>query len=306
MARKDLLKELMSGPSVQDDQRSVPRSDRGAIGAVSKSINELRSRAIIEVAPELIDHAGIADRLDDDPAGIAALKESIREYGQQVPVLLRHSPNHEGRYDIVFGRRRVLALSALQMPVRAMVRTLNDRELVVAQGQENTARKDLSFIEKANFAAQMVKAGFERKIIGDALSIDKTVISRMLSVTDAVPERLIQAIGAAPSAGRDRWLNLAQKSKERPLAALVAAAVGPDSDSRFAAVLASLSTPRGKSTPQLLRSATGIALGQAKSSKNKAVIELTGEGSAFGEWLIQNLADLHRDWLTGQAGTKEN
>ena len=306
MARKDLLKDLMRGPLGQDDARALPRSERGAIGAVSKSISELRNRAIIEVPPELIDPAGINDRLDEDPAGIEALKLSIRDYGQQVPVMLRHSPNHEGRYDIVFGRRRVLALRQLGLPVKAMVRTLNDRELVIAQGQENTARKDLSFIEKANFAAQMVRAGFERKVIGDALSIDKTVISRMLSVTDAVPEDLIQAIGAAPSAGRDRWLALAQKIKDRPLAELIAAATGPDSDSRFAAVLAEVTAtrPRAEATP--LHGHDGTLLGQVKRSKNKALIEFDGQGTAFGDWLIRNLHDLHRNWISESDGQDSN
>ena len=94
-----------------------------------------------------------------------------------------------------------------------MVRNLNDHDLVIAQGQENSARKDLSFIEKANFAAQMQQGGYDRKVICDALSIDKTVISRMLSIIDALPAGLIRAIGAAPGAGRDRWLALADKAQ---------------------------------------------------------------------------------------------
>ena len=132
----------------------------------------------------MIDNAGLDDRLDEDPQGTEGLMASIREYGQQVPVLLRQSSRSEGRYDVVFGRRRVAAMRRLGMPVKAMARSLNDRKLVVAQGQENSARKDLSFIEKANFARQMVAAGYDRKLVCDALSIDKTVISRMLSVIE--------------------------------------------------------------------------------------------------------------------------
>lgn len=296
MARKDLLKNLMSPSLPSDETRPVQRSDRGAIGAVSKSISELKSRAIIEVPADMIDDAGIADRMDDDAAGIEALRESIRDYGQQVPVLLRHSPNVEGRYEIVFGRRRVQAIRGLRLPVRAMVRHLDDKELVVAQGQENSARKDLSFIEKANFAAQMVKAGFERKVICDALSIDKTVISRMLTVTDAVPDPVIRAIGAAPSAGRDRWLTLADRMKNRPVADLVAAAQGASSDARFAAVLAAVTTRAEKPASLPLRG-QGKTLGTATRGLNKAVIELSGDGRAFGDWLIENIEKVHRSWL---------
>lgn len=301
MARKDLLKNLMTAHVPDDGRAPLPRSDRGAIGAVSKSINELKSRAIIEVPADMIDDAGIEDRLDDDPAGIEALMSSIREYGQQVPVLLRHSPNVEGRYDIVFGRRRVAALRRLGLPVKAMVRSLNDRELVVAQGQENSARKDLSFIEKANFARQMVAAGYDRKLVCDALSIDKTVISRMLTVVEALPDRLIRAIGAAPSAGRDRWLALAQKAQGRPVEDLVALAVGPDSDTRFAAVLSALNNPPARPAAQVLASADGATLGQVRRSKAKTVIELDRGGQDFANWLIDRMAELHRDWQKGRS-----
>lgn len=296
MARKDLLKGLMETPG-RADPAPLPRYNRGAIGAVSKSINDLRSRAIIDVHPDMIDDAGINDRLADHDAELDSLIDSIRDYGQQVPVLLRHSPTYEGRYDIVFGRRRVAALKALNQPVKAMLRDLSDRDLVVAQGQENSARKDLSFIEKASFAAQMVAMGFDRKVICDALSIDKTVISRMLAVTDALPETLIRAIGAAPSAGRDRWLALARLVENTPAPALIAAAKGSDSDARFAAVLAALQPPKAAPlTPRPLTSGDGAPLGKSRKAKGKVVIELSGEGRAFADWLVDHITQLHRDW----------
>lgn len=299
MARKDLLKGLMTPHS--DDRpaptaSAAPRSNRGAIGAVSQSLSELKSRALVDVPAEMIDMAGMTDRLDEDDEGIAALKASIREYGQQVPVLLRESTTEEGRFDIVFGRRRVRALKELRLPVRAMVRNLTDRELIVAQGQENNARKNLSFIEKASFAAQMQAAGYDRKVICDALSIDKTVISRMLAVIDALPPQLIQAIGSAPGAGRDRWLTLVEKARGKPADTLVAAAIGPDSDARFLAVLTSLTPPRAPALQEPLADPDGKPLGKALRQKRKTVIELTGEGRAFGDWLLEQLPELHRQW----------
>ena len=295
MARKDLLKGLMEAPAPLTDT-APPRYERGAIGAVSKSINDLRNRAIIDVPAELIDDAGLRDRLDEDPDGLSALIASIRDYGQQVPVLLRRSAD-DGRYEVVYGRRRVAALRALNLPVKAMLRQLTDQELIVAQGQENSARKDLSFIEKASFAAQMVEMSFERKVICDALSIDKTVISRMLTVTDAVAPAVIRAIGSAPAAGRDRWLMLAKLAEGRDPDELIAAATGARSDARFEAVLAAIQAPKPAAiTPRPLAGANGAALGQARKAKGKTVIELTGEGRAFADWLVDHITELHRDW----------
>lgn len=301
MARKDLLKGLMAesekSAATSSPVASPPRPQRGAIGAVSQSIADLKARALIEVPADLIDMAGFRDRLDTDPDSIASLRDSIAEYGQQVPVLLRHSTTTEGRYDVVFGRRRVQALKQLDRPVKAMVRDLNDRDLVVAQGQENSARKDLSFIEKANFAAQMADAGYDRKVICDALSIDKTVISRMLTITGALPRRLIESIGAAPQAGRDRWLALARKIGQRDLDALIASAQGQTSDMRFLAVMASVTAPGASSgSVHPLKGAGGADLGKVRKKQGKTIIELTADSHNFGDWLLDRMTQLHRDW----------
>ena len=298
MARKDLLKGLMGGdPTPREDAPPLPRYARGAIGAVSRSIADLKSRSLTEIPAEAIDDAGIRDRLDEDRAGIETLKASILEYGQQVPVLLRQNPADDSRYEIVFGRRRVQALRELGQPVKAMIRDLSDRELVIAQGQENTARKDLSFIEKANFAAQMVRGGYERKVICDALSIDKTVISRMLTVTDAVAPAVIRAIGSAPAAGRDRWLMLAKLAEGRDPDELIAAATGARSDARFEAVLAAIQAPKPAAiAPRPLAGANGAALGQARKAKeiNDALFDAYAKDKRLISLLTEKEEELHQ------------
>ena len=297
MARKDLLKGLMTGEPRAPASPAPPRAHKGAIGAVSQSIADLKTRALTEVPADMIDNAGLVDRLDQDE-GLTALMESIRDYGQQVPVLLRHSPNVEGRYEVVYGRRRVEALKRLGLPVRAMVRDLKDRDLIIAQGQENSARKDLSFIEKANFARQMVDMGFERKVVCDALHIDKTVISRMLKVTDDVPPELIRAIGAAPSVGRDRWLSLADRVTGHHGAA-TELAQGESSDQRFDAVFRGLAPTRAPAPPPPdLTGSDGAVLGRFSATPQKTVLTFDrARAGDFGDWLAENLDRIHRDYL---------
>ncbi|MFC7555837.1 ParB/RepB/Spo0J family partition protein [Pseudoroseomonas wenyumeiae] len=60
---------------------------------------------------------------------------------------MRPHPTEPGRFQVAFGHRRLRAARDLAKPVRAVVRPLSDRELVLAQGQENSARANLSFIE---------------------------------------------------------------------------------------------------------------------------------------------------------------
>ena len=298
MARKDLLKSLMEPPlerAPETRSMALPPS-KGAIGAVGRSIADLKSRAVIDVPPDLIDAAGLHDRLDDDAAGIAALAHSIITYGQQVPVLLRHSPNHEGRFEVVYGRRRVAAMKLAGLPVKAMLRDLTDRDLVVAQGQENAARKDLSFIEKANFARQMRGMGYDRVVICDALAVDKTVVSRLLGIADMVPLALIQAIGAAPSAGRDRWSILARQVYKLDAAILVPLAVGDDSDRRFDAVFQATTPDRPAPAP---RPEVGpVPLAQVARRTDRTILTFSrSQADGFDDWLIDNITDLHRRFL---------
>jgi ParB family chromosome partitioning protein len=300
MARKDVMKGLMDeeatppAPQARVDA-GKPRYSKGAIGAVSRSIEDLKRRAILEVDATLIDLAGLIDRLDKDDPDLAMLITSIETYGQQVPVLLRVNPNYPERYQVVYGRRRVSALRALNQPVKALIRDLDDKALILAQGQENTARRDLTFIEKANFARQMRDAGYDRKIIGDALSMDKTLISRLLTIADKVPVDLIEAIGSAPNVGRDRWLVLADKIGTHEL---VDAAQGQTSDARFNAVLEALKAPRAVTiAPDRIKTKLGQAEVEVTRSASKTILSLPTKTSAgFDDWLVENLPRIHRDW----------
>lgn len=309
MARKDVLIGLLATPAATAAV-GPPRAQKGAIGAVSRSIADLKARAVIEIEPDLIEAAGLQDRLESDAVEDSALARSIGEYGQQVPVLVRPHPVLEGRYQIVYGRRRVLAMRALGQPVKALVRDLDDRALVLAQGQENTARRDLSFIEKVNFARQLQDAGYDRKVICDALSVDKTLASRMLSVAGRLPAVLIEAIGAAPSVGRDRWLALADLVEAGGDG--VAAAVGETSDARFQAVWEHLTAkpatgatplPRAapRVAPRVVLAEGGAALAEASLSANTMTLKLRlAQTAGFEDWLLDNLPALLRDWQNGK------
>ncbi|GHA59034.1 plasmid partitioning protein RepB [Amylibacter ulvae] len=330
MARKNLLQGLM------DDQpaKAAPKDDapdetsnadavnkpasptparsrytKGAIGAVSQSIADLKSRSVSDIDPFLIDAGGVQDRLDYVEDEHHALMESIRDYGQQVPVLVRPHPDDPDRYQIVYGRRRVLALRDLGLNVKAMIRDLDDDALIMAQGQENTARKDLSFIEKANFARQMQDGGYARKTMCDALHIDKTVISRMLSIVERLPVEVIERIGAAPNVGRDRWLALANAFEAREYDANEAISVinfsgAETSDKRFDALFQMLTRDQGAKQPRKqpstrtpLKTTEGLQIGEASWGNGKMTMTMNNElTDGFDEWLVEHISEIHARW----------
>ncbi|MCB1387908.1 MAG: plasmid partitioning protein RepB [Rhodobacteraceae bacterium] len=319
MARKDVLKGLLGpGPAVPPSAAppAPPRPTGGAIGAVTRSIADLKARAVAEIDPHMIDAGGVQDRLESVASEDDALRESIATHGQQVPVLVRPHPEREGRYQIVYGRRRVLALRDLGRPVKALIRDLDDRELVLAQGQENTARRDLSFIEKVNFARQLQEMGYDRKVICDALSVDKTLASRMLSLAARLPAELIAGVGAAPSIGRDRWTAFAEHLAQLDadvgdlLGAMNLYAASDRSDDRFLAAWDYLEAMRrrrasGKDASaaaapqdQTLTAPDGTPLGKVRSRGDSCTLRLQGAPVAegFAPWLISRLPTLFAEW----------
>ena len=147
-----------------------PRREGQPVGALGASLSALSERGkhaeeiekklaagqtVVELDTTLIDPSFVSDRMPISDEALSDLVEAIGESTQLSPILVRPHPETPGRYQTAFGHRRVRAVAILGIPVRAIVRELTDEEMVVAQGQENHARKDLSYIEKALFAQRL-------------------------------------------------------------------------------------------------------------------------------------------------------
>jgi ParB family transcriptional regulator, chromosome partitioning protein len=217
MARKNLLAGLAEA-EIDDHVSSTTAAYpiRGASKSMIRSVNELAKQAdaylqgehVVELDPDSIDGSFVSDRLGDDKGQYQELLEAIRERGQDSPILVRPHPVVDGRYMIVFGHRRVRVARELGRKVRAVVKEIDDKTHVIAQGQENSARADLSFIEKAMFAKRLEDLGYERDVISSALASNAAAVSKMVSVVTRIPSSVIDKIGSAASVGRERWVEL--------------------------------------------------------------------------------------------------
>jgi ParB family chromosome partitioning protein len=261
---------------------------------------------VVELEPALIDASFIRDRLPEPEAEFEDFKRSIAENGQEVPILVRPHPSSEGRYQIAFGHRRNRACAELGRKVRAVVRDLTDRDLVVAQGIENSARKNLSYVERALYAFRLEDRGFDRTVICEALATDKGELSKLISVARAVPEPVIEAIGSAPKAGRRRWLALAEamgdaRAKRRAeLAANDPDLPKADTDSRFIRIL-SAATPKVRSQPVIVNWKSLSGKASAKLTKTGKAVSLAFDHRTepkFAEFVASRLDDLYSSFLS--------
>ncbi|MDR6820323.1 ParB family chromosome partitioning protein [Neorhizobium sp. 2083] len=228
--------------------------------------------------------------------------EQIREHGQQVPILVRPHPQTKGRYQVAYGHRRLAAVKRLGISVRAVVRELTDDQLVVSQGQENSARTNLSYIERALFAQRLEQRGFTRDIIMASLGVDKAALSKMLIVTRQVPITLITAIGAAPEIGRRRWLELGERL-ESVEPGLILAELSADnsrelsSDERFHRALALASKrPVAPKAPTPKGQISGVPVQFKKNASSATFVFDNKAAPGFDQFVQERLESLFAEF----------
>jgi ParB family chromosome partitioning protein len=326
MSRRTLLADLLTNDGADAASElaaanlpvSSPerlRAPTGAVRTMSLTLDRMEGEAqalraamatgamIVELDPESVDAAFIRDRMAvDEGLEFEALKESIRAHGQTVPILVRPHPTAEGRYQAVYGHRRLRAAQALGRKARAVVRRLDDRELVLAQGIENSARRDLSFIERALFALALEGSGHDRPVIMAALSTEKTELSKMITTARALPEEIVRAIGPAPRAGRRRWMQLAELMKSREARRRVEIALdglGPeaDTDARFVRALTAAIAPAPRPAPETIRDAGGAPLARVKRDGAGTVLSFDEKTAPqFADFVAARLAALYEEF----------
>lgn len=330
MSRKDTLKAMLTrrsdelphgnselNPPAPQALQPISHVQSGAVGAMGRSLGQIASAAerakaliasgaaVVEIPADKLAGSFAQDRLDDEGADFLVLYQAIKEFGQKSPILVRPHPDKPDNYQIAYGHRRAKILAKLGRPVRAVVQNLTDEELVVIQGQENSARKDLSYIERGLFALTLEEQGFDRTVIMSALSMEKTQLSRLLSLTKSIPRGVITAIGPAPKAGRPRWNALAerliaQKSRSRQDSVLNDPKfLEADTDQRFVRLFNALASKKVGGT--LDRSVVTAASGQKiatveRTNKSVAVVVDTEGTMEFGEFVAARLVDLFQEF----------
>lgn len=299
-------------------QERVPagpvRSMGFALGRIEEETKALQKAlasglTIVELDPSLIDGSIIRDRLGSlESLEIGSLMKSIEDKGQEVPILVRPHPSKSGHYQIAYGHRRLKAIAALGRKIKAFVRDLSDEDLIVAQGVENSERQDLSYIERALFAARIEARGFDRSVIMQALSTDKTELSKLISIAKGVPEFIIEAIGPAPKAGRDRWIKLSKCIEDKAAAKRVEKAIAEDdfasadSDERFIRVLHAASGPPPKADKvqrKTWKSEWGPATATVtRSNRGVEIFFDTKVDPGFADFVAEQLDELYNAFRT--------
>lgn len=304
----------------------APGSMMSSNRALRSARDAVDAHHVWELDPAEIQDERYSDRLD--PKDVHDLRASIEQNGQTVPILVRRHPTDPNRYLLVYGRRRLEAIRASDKvsKVRALIANLDDTAALRAQVSENTGRRDLSYIERALFAQELLDSGFGSQAqIAEVLNVTRSAVSMSISVAKAIGTTLAQAIGPAHGVGRPRWEALAKELADSRIenddlsrvaldvrakaAANEQADEDPQVDPSVAAfeavarhVKKSVSStlgkkPRSKTTALVI---DGTPVGAIKRSGRALRLDLTDVDDAFAEWLDARaqdvLEELHDRW----------
>lgn len=304
----------------------APGSMMSSNRALRSARDAVDAHHVWELDPAEIQDERYSDRLD--PKDVHDLRASIEHNGQTVPILVRRHATDPNRYLLVYGRRRLEAIRASDKvsKVRALIANLDDTAALRAQVSENTGRRDLSYIERALFAQELLDSGFGSQAqIAEVLNVTRSAVSMSISVAKAIGTALAHAIGPAHGVGRPRWEALAKELAESRIenddlsrvaldvrakaAATEQADEDPQVDPSVAAfeavarhVKKSVSStlgkkPRSKTTALVI---DGTPVGAIKRSGRALRLDLTDVDDAFAEWLDARaqdvLEELHDRW----------
>ena len=233
-------KGLSSGSEASAGRPPIARvagetAAEAALAEVADALSSARAegRLIVRLPLDAIE-AGhlVRDRIAFDPEEMAALKASIAARGQQVPIEVV-TLQHEGRYGLISGLRRVMALREIGAgEVLALVRQPdNSADAYLAMVEENEIRAGISFYERARVAAEAVRLGLfettaaaithlftqaspaKRSKIGSFVVLHHA-LGDTLRFPVAIPERLGLAMVKALSEDRGFARQLASKLEE--------------------------------------------------------------------------------------------
>lgn len=155
-------------------------------------------------------------RKDFDPHQLKELRESLSSSGLLQPVTVRRAAEGGESYELIAGERRLRAAQELGWTtISAVVKDLDDRELLALALIENLQRTDLNPIEEAEGYDRLVKEfGHTHQTVGAMVGRDRSTVANMLRILQLpAPVRQMVRDGALTVGHARPLLGLSDETK---------------------------------------------------------------------------------------------
>ncbi len=326
MADAENRGDAVSAVEAQEKSVLTRRHSSPVISNVGRTLAHLSEDSIISLDPDKLERSPYKDRFDNDEESeteLDALKMSIANEGQKIPVLVRPHPTISDHYQLAYGHRRWAAIKAMMaeaerpetIKIKAYVRELTDRQLIEEQSLENGVRENLTWIEQAMWAVQLKSVGLSHRAICPILGLSEAGVSHLFRVTDAVPQDIVFAIGRAKGVGRPKWTALAELLKDSSKVARVRKLAQmsefqkADSSERIAlAMRAAVGAPDNQvrtNQDALQDFALGDrVIGRMKQTSSGTTMTIPKQEDAFAKWLAERMPDLLQEFSQQHGSTR--
>jgi ParB family chromosome partitioning protein len=163
--------------------RRLGRGLDALFNAVPAEVEDSES-ALKEIPLDVIRKNPFQPRKDFSPQGLKELQESLSLSGLLQPITVRRAPGGGNDYELIAGERRLRAATELGWTtISAVVRELDDRELLGLALVENLQRSDLNPVEEAEGYSRLIgEFGHTQQTIASMVGRDRSTIANMLRI----------------------------------------------------------------------------------------------------------------------------
>lgn len=214
-------------------EKTPRRLGRGldALFNATPSANEGSATALKDVPVHRIRSNPFQPRKDFNTEELRELRESLKTSGLLQPIIVRRQPGGGEDYELIAGERRLRAAMELGWTsISAVVKDLDDQQLLGHALIENLQRSDLNPIEEAEGYERLIaEFGYTQQTVATMVGRDRSTIANMLRVLQLPPSvrQMLRdgqlAIGhARPLLGLDneaRMISLAREIINKGLSA---------------------------------------------------------------------------------------
>ena len=146
------------------------------------------------ISLHLIDAPAHMVRMSIDPMYIRELAINIQAQGLLQPLVVRPL---NGRYEIIAGHRRLLALNQLgQIEAMCHIKDVSEKEVAISRASENLSRVDMTPIEEAKTYMDLRDSfGMQIEEIADKMGISPGTVKRRIDLLK-MPQEAIDALHA--------------------------------------------------------------------------------------------------------------
>ncbi|RMD58676.1 ParB/RepB/Spo0J family partition protein [Candidatus Parcubacteria bacterium] len=164
-----------------------------------KRLMELESsgKIVHELSTEKIRHSRFYNRfeLSYQDESFQELLNSIKERGQDFPIVVRPIKDTHYEYEVVAGNRRLEACRKLGIPIKVFIKHLDDLESELLNVRENLEREDISVFELYKKFKDWMRHGLvaSQNEIAQRIGRTKGWVSQVM-IYDRIPEQVFEAL----------------------------------------------------------------------------------------------------------------